>query len=70
MGTGKNTFLDTGRITFTSHASWASTDGTRRRPCPGAAAKRSPTSRCTIATHVVTLGSCSMVRRITVAATP
>ena len=28
LGTGKNTFLDTGRITFTSHASWASTDGT------------------------------------------
>ena len=41
----------------------------RRRTCDGAAAKRSPTSFCTIATHVSTLSS-SIVRRITVAATP
>ena len=37
--------------------------------CSGAAAKRSPTSFCTIATHVSTVSS-SIVRRITVAATP
>ena len=37
---------------------------------PARAASRSPTSFCTIATHVVAPGSCSIVRRITLAATP
>ena len=37
---------------------------------PGAAAKRSPTSFCTIATQRVTAGSSSIVRRIALAAIP
>ena len=37
LGTGKNTFRETGRITFTSHASWAST---RRDPVGGRARAR------------------------------
>jgi hypothetical protein len=36
----------------------------------GFAANRSPTSFCTIATQAVAPGSCSIVRRITLAATP
>ena len=42
----------------------------RRPPCPGAAAKRSPTSRWTIATQRVTPSSSSIVRRIAPAAMP
>ena len=37
---------------------------------PGFAARRCPTSFCTIATQVVTRGSSATVRRMTVAATP
>jgi hypothetical protein len=61
---------DTPRSTRTSQASWASTDGMPYAPLPAAAANRSPTSFCTIATHVVTPGSSSIVRRIAPAAIP
>ncbi len=58
------------RWTRTSQASCASTDGTPYAPLPGAAAKRSPTSRWTIATQRVTPSSSSIVRRIAPAAMP
>ena len=70
FGTGWNTLRETGRMTRTSHASCASTDGAPYAALPGRAASRSPTSRWTIATCVVTAGSDSTTRRITVAATP
>ena len=70
FGTGKNTVRETGRTTLTSHASWASTLGTPYAAVPGEAARRSPTSRCTIATQRLTLGNSAIVRRLAVAAMP
>jgi hypothetical protein len=68
-GTGWKTVRDTGRSTRTSHASCASTLGTPYAGVAGRAAKRSPTSFWTIATHEVTPGRSEIVRRITLAAT-
>ncbi len=62
FGTGRNTVRGIALTTFTSPASCASTELTPYAPPPGAAASRSPTSRCTITNHKATLSSSSIVR--------
>src|SRR5439155_1354451 len=70
FGTGVKTVRATGRRTRTSHAICARTLGRPYAEPPARAARRSPTSFWTIATHRCAPGSSSMLLRIALAAMP